>query len=75
MSNVVVIDNGTGYTKMGYAGNEEPTYVIPSVYAGTVGSCFKAGGHGDYLCDLDFAIGREGEDLSRGSKSHPKAMR
>ena len=27
----VVIDNGTGYTKMGYAGNLEPSYMIPSV--------------------------------------------
>jgi actin-related protein 3 len=29
----VVIDNGTGYTKMGYAGNLEPSYLIPSVIA------------------------------------------
>ena len=29
----VVIDNGTGYTKMGYAGNMEPSYMIPSVIA------------------------------------------
>jgi actin-related protein 3 len=27
----VVIDNGTGYTKMGYAGNAEPSYLIPTV--------------------------------------------
>ncbi len=26
----VVIDNGTGYTKMGYAGNLEPSYIIPT---------------------------------------------
>lgn len=25
----VVIDNGTGYTKMGYAGNYEPNFIIP----------------------------------------------
>lgn len=31
--NTIVIDNGTGYTKMGYAGNNEPTYIIPSVIA------------------------------------------
>ena len=31
----VVIDNGTGYTKMGYAGNMEPSYLIPSVIATT----------------------------------------
>lgn len=29
----VVIDNGTGYTKMGYAGNCEPNYIIPSTIA------------------------------------------
>jgi len=29
----VVIDNGTGYTKMGYAGNTEPSFIIPSVIA------------------------------------------
>ena len=32
----VVIDNGTGYTKMGYAGNLEPSYLIPSVIASAV---------------------------------------
>ena len=26
-----VIDNGTGYTKMGFAGNCEPSFIIPSV--------------------------------------------
>lgn len=26
-----VIDNGTGYTKMGFAGNTEPQFIIPSV--------------------------------------------
>jgi actin-related protein 3 len=30
---VCVIDNGTGYTKMGYAGNVEPQYIIPSAIA------------------------------------------
>lgn len=29
----VVIDNGTGYTKMGFAGNCEPQYIIPSTIA------------------------------------------
>ena len=29
----VVIDNGTGYTKMGYAGNMDPNYIIPSMIA------------------------------------------
>ena len=30
---VVVIDNGTGYTKMGYAGNPDPNYMIPTSIA------------------------------------------
>ena len=29
----VVIDNGTGYTKMGYSVNMEPSYIIPTVIA------------------------------------------
>jgi actin-related protein 3 len=29
----LVIDNGTGFTKMGFAGNFEPNYIIPSVIA------------------------------------------
>ena len=26
----IVIDNGTGYTKMGYAGNVDPTHKFPT---------------------------------------------
>jgi hypothetical protein len=26
-----VIDNGTGYTKMGFAGNYEPNFIVPSL--------------------------------------------
>ncbi|KNC98593.1 uncharacterized protein SPPG_06277 [Spizellomyces punctatus DAOM BR117] len=29
----VVIDNGTGYTKMGYAGNNDPQFIIPTTIA------------------------------------------
>jgi len=29
----VVIDNGTGYTKMGFAANSEPSYIIPTAIA------------------------------------------
>ena len=28
-----VIDNGTGYTKMGFAGNPEPQHIIPTAIA------------------------------------------
>ncbi len=54
----IVLDNGTGYTKMGYAGNHLPSYVIPTAVA----SDEKAGGAGaarDKLDDLDFHIGDE----------------
>ncbi|WAQ93553.1 ARP3A-like protein [Mya arenaria] len=33
MKHAVIIDNGTGYTKMGYAGNTEPQFIIPSAIA------------------------------------------
>ncbi|KAI0216888.1 Arp2/3 complex subunit, actin nucleation center [Massospora cicadina] len=29
----VIIDNGTGETKMGFAGNDDPSIVIPTVIA------------------------------------------
>lgn len=32
----VVIDNGTGYSKMGYAGNMEPSYLIPTMIADNI---------------------------------------
>jgi len=56
----VVIDNGTGYTKMGYAGNVEPQYIIPTVIATQEGkgqqkaAVAKKGAE-----DLDFFIGDE----------------
>ena len=28
-----MIDNGTGYTKMGYSGNGEPTFIVPTAVA------------------------------------------
>ena len=40
-----VIDNGTGYTKMGYAGNLEPSFIIPTAIAvneAKVGSSISA---------------------------------
>eukprot|EP00732_Lithocolla_globosa_P002363 Lithocolla_globosa_v1_NODE_1533_length_2508_cov_1637.233184.p1 type:complete len:415 gc:universal NODE_1533_length_2508_cov_1637.233184:1663-419(-) len=54
----VVIDNGTGYTKMGFAGNTEPQYIIPSVIGvkdeKASGAKAKKG-----VEDLDFYIGDE----------------
>jgi len=61
----VVIDNGTGYTKMGYAGNYEPNYIVPSVIANVVES--KSGPKPkDYLPDLDFYIGAEAAAKPQG---------
>ena len=57
---VVVIDNGTGYTKMGYAGNSEPAFDIPTLIAetGQTGHGTTWSGSNRKACDnLDFVIG------------------
>ena len=52
----VVIDNGTGYTKIGYAGNNEPSFIIPSMIAtNKVAQGMAQKG----VEDLDFYIGKE----------------
>ncbi|XP_069108293.1 actin-related protein 3-A isoform X1 [Argopecten irradians] len=58
----VIIDNGTGYTKMGFAGNTEPQWIVPSAIAvkesATVGDrSIQRLGKG--VEDLDFYIGDE----------------
>jgi actin-related protein 3 len=73
----VVIDNGTGYTKMGYAGNTEPQYIIPTAIttkvkptagkvASSTGGASRPGGAGGDLKieDLDFFIGDEAYENS-----------
>jgi len=57
----VVIDNGTGYTKMGFAGNVEPQYIIPTAIATQEGkgSTQKAASQKKGVEDLDFYIGDE----------------
>jgi actin-related protein 3 len=71
----VVIDNGTGYTKMGYAGNYEPNYIIPTIIANNAGKTSSnagtMGGSGsssivtssgkdeNIMNDLDYYIGHE----------------
>lgn len=52
----VVIDNGTGYTKMGFAGNSEPQYIIPSAIGTRSGNKEESATGVD---DLDFYIGDE----------------
>lgn len=69
----VIIDNGTGYTKMGYAGNYEPNYIIPTVISvndgkhlsnqgtniGGASSSLTTSSNKDesILSDLDYMIG------------------
>lgn len=66
-----VIDCGTGYTKMGYAGNYEPNYIVPSVIATSTppkpGQKVK-----DYIQDLDFFIGEKAVDCPNDyNKDYP----
>lgn len=58
---VLVIDNGTGYTKMGYAGNNEPNYIIPTCISHNPKSTETG------LTDLDFYIGHEAQEKTGGN--------
>merc|ERR1712072_1171822 len=58
----VVIDNGTGYTKMGYAGNWEPSHIIPTAVATSTKKAASAYAGG--VEDLDYYIGNESYDPS-----------
>ncbi|KAK0282023.1 Actin-related protein 3 [Friedmanniomyces endolithicus] len=42
----VVMDNGTGYTKLGFAGNDSPSFVFPTAIATKGPSAGAAGGTG-----------------------------
>ena len=54
----VVIDNGSGYTKCGYAGNVKPDYLFPTVIAAAdEGGSDISGSSRDGLRDLDFCLG------------------
>lgn len=52
----VVIDNGTGYTKMGYSGNNDPAFIIPTAIA-TAQTQTKS--QTRRIDDLDYFIGDE----------------
>ncbi|CAI4223144.1 unnamed protein product [Auanema sp. JU1783] len=60
-----VIDNGTGYTKLGYAGNNEPQFIIPSAIAvrdkvsSSNSAALRWNNSGGRIDDLDFYIGDE----------------
>jgi len=76
----VVIDNGTGFTKMGYAGNNKPTFIIPSIIAtneaagkalGTAPGAGKAAAASKpKIEDLDFYIGDEAVAVSKTYALH-----
>jgi actin-related protein 3 len=61
----VVLDNGTGYTKMGYAGNYEPNFIVPSLIANAVE---KKGERKSDVFDLDFFIGNEAAERTTGGQ-------
>ncbi|KAM7487228.1 hypothetical protein LguiB_024712 [Lonicera macranthoides] len=77
----VVIDNGTGYSKMGFAGNVEPCFTLPTVVAVNESflnqprSSVKASNwvlqhNAGVMADLDFFIGDEAISKSRSSTTH-----
>jgi actin-related protein 3 len=63
-----VIDNGTGYTKMGYAGNLDPDFVFPTAIAdlsvkGTMSVSTK-------IDEFNYYIGDEALSVVANSKKH-----
>lgn len=69
-----VIDVGTGYTKLGFAGNKEPQFIIPSAIA--IKESAKVGDQssrrlGKGVEDLDFFIGDEAFDATGYSVKYP----
>ncbi|XP_041467075.1 actin-related protein 3 [Lytechinus variegatus] len=69
-----VIDPGTGYTKLGYAGNTEPQYIFPSAIA--IKESAKIGDQasrrlGRGVEDLDFFIGDEAIDKPNYATKYP----
>jgi len=69
-----VIDVGTGYSKLGYAGNKEPQFIIPSAIA--VKETAKVGDAASRRLargveDLDFFIGDEAMDATGYAVKYP----
>lgn len=62
-----VIDNGTGYTKMGYAGNCEPHFIVPTLIATAEEKTSHIRSRAADVADLDFHIG---EMAQYHSKTH-----
>lgn len=55
--NTIIIDNGTGFTKMGYAGNQYPTHVIPTTIADFVSREAKSNKKPFEYDQVDYHIG------------------
>lgn len=69
-----VIDVGTGYTKLGFAGNKEPQFIIPSAIA--IKETAKVGDQSTRRMtkaveDLDFFIGDEAFDATGYAVKYP----
>ncbi|XP_070770223.1 actin-related protein 3-like isoform X3 [Enoplosus armatus] len=69
-----VVDCGTGYTKLGYAGNTEPQFIVPSCIA--IKESAKVGDQAQRrmmkgVDDLDFYIGDEAVDKPTYSTKWP----
>ena len=64
----VVIDNGTGFTKMGYAGNLDPDFVIPTAIADLdKKSTLSVSNKND---EYNYYIGEEAINQAKTSKKH-----
>ncbi|MES1914574.1 MAG: hypothetical protein MHM6MM_006629 [Cercozoa sp. M6MM] len=63
----LVIDNGTGYSKLGYAGNSEPSHIVPSLIA-TQAKQQTLGRKKQDMSDLDFLIGDEALAVRNNNK-------
>ncbi|KAI9203498.1 actin family, partial [Polychytrium aggregatum] len=64
----VIMDNGTGYTKLGYAGNQDPQFVIPTAIATRDGPSTGNTSNLAYkrdIADLDFYIGDQAVQNSK----------
>ena len=64
----VVIDNGTGFTKMGYAGNLDPDFVVPTAIADLdKKSTLSVSTKND---EYNYYIGEEAINIAKTSKNH-----
>ncbi|XP_042458329.1 actin-related protein 3-like isoform X1 [Zingiber officinale] len=76
----VIVDNGTGYTKLGFAGNVEPCFTIPTVVAtnesfsnqsrGPTKGNWMAQHNASVMADLDYLIGEDALQRFRVSNTY-----